>query len=243
MSEGSRQRPAIAGAWWMARSGTGSAARWAAVGLLLVPTLCAAAEERSAYVLGGVAAIHSQGGFSWAPIGDALAPGGTTLGWQVAAGFFVRPHASLEAEISSTGVLKVVEATRTGVMRFGTLHEERQDRFFGVNVRFYVRLGQHVHIEPVAGVGALRQTGREQLDYDPSDYGHERKRVVFPAERLGPWTDGSVSAGIDVRLGGPRLSLVPSVRARGTLRGSMWEVYDRDGRFTFAAGLSGRLSF
>jgi hypothetical protein len=219
----------------------GSPVWWVAVGFLLALVPRAAAEEKPGrwYVLGGVAGVYSQGVEDGESVLTALSPGGATLGWQVAGGLFVRPHVSVEVELSRTGVLKAREPGRYG-MRY---HEVRRDQFFALNVRLHIRAGRHADLEPVVGVGVLRQAGESQIEYGP--WGTHPVGFWGPRVVPDPWTDASASAGIDVRLGGRRFAVVPSVKVRATLRGSRYDDWwgEPTARFTAAAGVFGQVSF
>lgn len=211
--------------------------------VLLPGTVFAQERPGRAYVLAGPSAMHLQGAGDGEPVVYVTAPGGTTLGWQLAAGVFVSSKISLEAEGASTGFVEAREPSRYGM----TFHEERRNRFLGVNVRFHARIGRHVDVEPLLGVALLRQDGWSQTEYHDWPVPTPESPVEWgPRERREPATAGAVSGGLDFRLGGRRVALVPSLRVRKPFHepeqpGPYYPNESLD--LSFAVGLNARIDF
>jgi hypothetical protein len=191
--------------------------RYAIAALLLGQVGAAAAQEPPGtwYMLAGPLATQMGGARDGESVVYAAAPGGTALGWQLGGGAFISSKVSLEAECASSGVVEAVEPSRYGM----TFHQERRDRFFGVNVRFHVRLGRRVDVEPLVGVALMRQDSWSQTEYHDWPVPAPGSPIEWgPRERLDSVTAGALSAGLDLRLGGRRFALVPSIRIRKPFR-------------------------
>ena len=64
------------------------------------------------YAFGGIVSIRQPGPTGEAPQTYDTAPGGATIGWLIGIGAFVTPVASVEFEISSTGLMTAREPSR-----------------------------------------------------------------------------------------------------------------------------------
>jgi len=203
----------------------------------------ARAQERpgAVYVAAGVAAVRQDG----AADGDfqiyITAPGGTTPGWAVAAGVFVRAWLSIEGELSTTGTFHAREPARYGM----TYREERRDRLIGALVRLHIRPGRRLDIEPVGGVAAVRHDRWSQAETYRSWLPPDQAVEIGPRIRSETLTGLAAIGGIDIRAGGRHVALVPSFRARVSTRGDRIEWYYPGGfpRWTLAAGVYARVDF
>jgi hypothetical protein len=218
----------------------------ALVALWIVGPVLAAparAQERpgAIYVAAGVAAVRQNG----AGDGDSqiyiTAPGGTTRGWAVAAGVFVRAWLSVEGEWSATGIFHAREPARYGI----TYREERRDHLIGALVRVHIRPGRRLDIEPVGGVAVVRHDRWSQTETYRSWLPSEQAVEIGPRIRYDTLTGVAVIGGIDVRAGGRHVALVPSFRARVGTRGDRIESNYPGGfpRWTLAAGVYARVDF
>jgi hypothetical protein len=201
------------------------------------------AQERpwSVYVQGGVAAVHQDGAADGAFQIYTTAPGGTTIGWALAGGVFVAAHVSLEGEWSSTGMMSATEPARYDQ----TYHEERRDQFLGAIIRFHIRPGRRVDIEPLIGVGAIRFERWSRTDTYRSWLPPDRAVEVGTRIHYDPVTSAAVVAGVDLRAGGRHVAIVPSFRMRAWTRGDDAESYYPGGfpRWSMSAGVSLRADF
>ena len=130
------------------------------------------------------------------------APGGTTAGWLLAAGFQVWSHASIFGEWSTTGRMTASEPSRY----FMTYEEERRDRFLTLGLRLVLPAGRTVALEPMAGlVVTFPQAWSQAVYTDPTAPRPPQPRIEHRLDAgVGP------AVGCDVRIGGHRVSLVPS---------------------------------
>jgi len=203
----------------------------------------AQAQERagSVYLSAGAAAVHQRGAADGVSQIYIAAPGGTTGGWSLAAGVFVGPRVSLEAEWAGTGMLRAREPSRYSM----TYLEERREQYFGANLRFHLLPRRLVDIEPVAGVALVRRDRWSQTetrrDYMPPD----QALTVGPRVRYDTLTGAGAMAGVDLRIGGRRVAFVPSFRVRMATRGEKIESYYPGGcsAWSYAAGASLRVGF
>lgn len=213
---------------------------WAAACLgLLAPPVTGEAGTRW-YASAGPAGIRSQG--VRLAKGESVlvpsTPGGTTIGLQLGAGKFLSPRLSLELEFCRSGRLQEREPARYG----DTFHEERQDQFFMLNQRLHLRVSRRLVVEPLAGLGLVRQAGARTTEHVSWLTGIRARSGRGPLE---PWLDGAAAVGLDLRLGGPRFAAVSSVRLRGTLNGSRYEDWwgEATARFSVVVGVLGRVEF
>jgi hypothetical protein len=211
--------------------------------LAFTPAWEAEAQERagSVYVAAGATAVHQDG----AKDGDLqiyiTAPGGTTLGWLVTGGVFAGSRVSVEGEWSSTGMMSAREPARYDQ----TYHEERRDWLLGANVRFHTRPGRRVDIEPLAGVAAVRHDRWSRTEtyrwYMPPD----QALTVGPRIRYDTITGVALVTGVDLRVGGRHLALVPSLRVRVVTRGEGIESEYPGGfpKWSVSGGVLARIDF
>jgi hypothetical protein len=215
---------------------------WAAGSLLFAFLRGAAAEEGPGpwYVLGGPVIVHSQGVTDGEGVLVRSTPGGKSFVWQFAAGRFVTSRLSVEVDYCRTGSSSAREPARYG----DTYYEERRDQFFGVTIRLHLRAGPNLDLEPTVGLGIVRQAGASAFEHASSwSNTGEHWRIGWTPHD--PWFDPYASVGLGLRLGGRRFALAPSVRLRGTLRGSRYEGWwgEATARFTTAVGLFGQVRF
>jgi len=142
----------------------------------------------------------------------ATAPGGWTRGWAVGGGVFVSRHASVEVELSRTGVMRATEPSRYDM----TFHEERRDTFLTFGIRLHARPGRAVDLEPVVGFDLVYGDAWSQVDYD-HPYGTP---YTTPRYRQDLATVAGFSTGLDVRAGGRHAAAVVSFRLHRTYRGN-----------------------
>lgn len=197
------------------------------------------------YVFGGVMRNRQSGATGEIRVTYLTAPGGWTTGWTVGAGVRVARRASIEGEFAATGVMKAREPSRYDI----TYNEERRDLFFGANVRMLAARASRVQFEPVIGAALIKHQAWSQNEY--ARYTGTLPVVVTVDPRQAkdlPMSLG-VSAGLDARIGGPRLSLVPSLRIHRRvhrLNGDNdfdWWYPNGMPAWTFSAGASLRLAF
>ncbi len=143
------------------------------------------------------------------------APGGWTVGWAATAGLFVSRRVSVEVELSATGVMTATERSRYDM----TFFEERRDKALSVNARLHVRPGRHLDVEPV--VGFLVVTGEQ---WTKTQYAHPWA-PTYTSERVHNVMNAvaGFSVGVDWRIGGRHLALVPSFRWQVIYRGDVGE--------------------
>ena len=218
--------------------------RWLVLaGLVLSPLRSATAQERpkSWYVLAGLAVVHQDGPTGESPQTYVTAPGGTSPGWLVAGGAFVWSRVSVEGELASTAIMRAQEPSRYGM----TFNEERRDLFLGANVRFHARSNRRVDLEPLVGLGLVRHQGWSQTDYYRFWLLPQQQVVLGSRARYDTLTSVSLSAGVDLRLGGRHVAVVPSFRVRGATDSTDLASRYPGGfpRWTIAGGVSARIDF
>jgi hypothetical protein len=219
-------------------------ARWI-VALVLVPALArgAAAQERpgAVYVLGGVTVAHQDGAADGESQIYVTAPGGTAAGWLVGGGVFVSRHISLEGEWSWSGTRTAREPARYGL----TYIEERRDRLLGVTVRFHVGPAGSIDIEPVAGVAAVAHDRWSTTEASRPWLPPGQDVDVGPRVRYDTVTGAAIVGGVDLRIGGGRVAIVPGLRIRAETQGEDLVAYYPGGvpRWTIGGGVSVRIGF
>jgi hypothetical protein len=216
----------------------------ALTGIVLVGTARVAAgqEHPGAFYLGGGAAVVYQDGVS----GDTIevyvtAPGGTTAGWTLSGGVFALRALSVEAEFSSTGVMRAREVSRYGL----TYNEERRDRFFGVNVRLHAPPGWRAHLEPVVGFVVVRHEAWSQTESLIAGLPPDQALVIGPRESVPLQASVGLAIGLDARIGGRHVAVVPSFRYHyATVHEDALAFYPPGfPRSTVSAGVSARVDF
>lgn len=141
------------------------------------------------------------------------APGGWTVGWAALAGVFVSPWLSAEVELSSTGVMRATERSRYDM----TFWEERRDNVLSVNARLHFHPRSRLDIEPV--VGFLAVSGEQ---WTKTEVAHPwAPAYVTPREHVDMTTVAGFSVGLDCRIGGRHLAVVPSFRWQVVFRGDV----------------------
>jgi hypothetical protein len=173
-------------------------------------TICGDAQEQpgSAYAMAGIAFPHQNGVTGEESQTYVTAPGGTTRSWTCGAGVFVRRRLSIEGEVSRTGMMRAREPSRYNT----TFIEERRDGFFAGNVRFHLRPGSHADLEPVAGLLVTRHQGWSQSEYVLA--GTPPQIRTTPRVSVGLPTSLGLNTGVDLRVGGRHIAVVPSLRLR-----------------------------
>lgn len=211
------------------------------IGLLSAPHASAQERPWSVYVIAGATAVHQSGADDGQYQIYITAPGGTAPGLTAAVGVFVAARVSVEAECSTTRIMRAREPARYGL----TYIEERRDRLFGALVRVHTRPGRRVDIEPVAGVAAVRHDRWSQTETYRSWLPANQATDIGPRIRYGTLTGLAVTGGVDLRIGGRHFALVPSLRARLGTRGGQIEAYYPGGypRWAAVAGVSARVDF
>lgn len=202
----------------------------------------ASAEERTGqlFVTGGLT-LPQQSGLSGETYQTYLrAPGGRTRGWVLGGGIFVAHAASLELELSTTGVMTAREATRYDT----TVNEERQDRGATLAVRFHLRPNRVVDIEPVVGIALVGGRAWSQAE----SYNHSNPQqllTVYPKQRSDLPIRVGLTAGLDLRLGTGRFACVPSFRVQAARTGAATQKYPGGGFpvWTFRPGVTVRFAF
>ena len=212
--------------------------------LMLLSTRWAEADEQigSIYVSAAFIAPWQNGVTAETYQTYVAAPGGVSWGWAAGGGVFVTKTISIDAEFFSTGLMTAREPSRYDM----TFTEERRDRFFGGGVRFHVQPTSHVHLEPVLGLVIADHQGWSQTEIRrtyPTTYVSVDPRQTYSL----PGGFG-VSAGIDVRVGGPRVALLPSFRIHLTTGGDndTAPIYYPGGapsRWTISPGIGVRFEF
>jgi hypothetical protein len=211
--------------------------------LVLAAARGAAAQERrgAVYVAGGVAVAYQDGAADGEGQIYITAPGGTTAGWTIGGGVFVARRLSIEGEWSSSGMMTAREPARYGM----TYVEERRDRVLGVMIRIHTRPAGSIDVEPVAGVAAVAHDRWSATATDRPWLPPEQAVDVGPRIRYDTVTGAAFAAGVDMRLGGGRVGIVPGFRVRAVTRGEDL-VADYPGgfpRWTAGAGVTARVSF
>lgn len=183
----------------------------ACAGLLLTSHF-AQAQPVSArgYLQGGVV-FHEQSGVT----GEVrelyvTAPGGWTTGWTVAAGFHLAELVSLEGEFAVTGLMTARESSRYDI----TYNEERRDLFFGANIRVHAQRPSRLQVEPVIGAALIRHQAWSQNEYARYTGTLPATVTIDPRVAKGLPMSLGLTAGLDGRIGGPRIAVVPSFRIR-----------------------------
>ena len=184
-------------------------ARMLVLGAVVFAPRASAAQERagSIYLTAGIAVFHQSG-----PSGDVTetyvtAPGGTTVGWLVGGGVSVTKGASVDVDLSRTGLMTAREASRYGQ----TFTEERRDRYLALAVRLAFPAAGTIRVEPVVGMvltypQAESQTRTVALGPTPAP------PVDGPTVTHQLETSAGLVVGVDVRLGNRRVAIVPSFR-------------------------------
>jgi hypothetical protein len=180
--------------------------------LVLAPLRSAAAQERpgSWYLMTGVAVVHQDGLTGESSQIYVAAPGGTSRGWWVAGGTFASSRVSVEGELAATGTMLAREPSRYGY----TYNEERRDLFLGANVRLHFGSVHKVHIEPVGGIGLVFHQAWSQDDFYQYWLMPQQQVMHSPRVQDATQISMSLSGGLDVRVGGPHVAVVPSFRVR-----------------------------
>jgi hypothetical protein len=211
------------------------------IGFLSAQPVSAQERPWSVYLIAGATAVRQSGADDGQSQIYITAPGGTVPGLSVAAGVFVAARISIEGECSTTRIMRASEPARYGL----TYIEERRDRLFGALVRVHTRPGRRVDIEPVAGVAAVRHDRWSQTLTLRSWLPAGQATDVGPRIRYETLTGLAATVGIDLRIGGPHVALVPSLRARAGTRGEKIEAYYPGGypRWAVVAGVSARVDF
>jgi hypothetical protein len=211
--------------------------------LALAAARGAVAQERpgAVYVLGGVSVTHQDGAADGESQIYITAPGGAAVGWVVGGGVFVARHVSIEGEWSWSGMLTAREPARYGL----TYIEERRDRMLGVMVRFHTRPAGGIDIEPVAGVSAVAHDRWSTTETNRPWLPPGQDVEIGPRVRYNTVTGAAFVGGIDVRLGGGRVAVVPGFRVRAVARGEDLVAYYPGGftRWAIGAGVGVRVSF
>ena len=175
---------------------------WCRIPPALVCALCmshgmAAAQDPPGrvYVSGGVSSTYQEPLVaSSAP--PFAAPGGRTSSLLVGGGVFVSPRLSIDAELWRTGVMRSRQAGRHNTSEIAT----RQDWFVAVGLKAHVRRFSVFRVEPVAGIVFVGDKGTvSSFSGDARGY--------YPLA----WNPG-VMFGVDVRIGGRRVAIVPGIR-------------------------------
>jgi hypothetical protein len=221
----------------------GLAGRVGVAVLALAAARGAVAQERpgAVYVLGGVSVTHQDGAADGESQIYITAPGGAAVGWVVGGGVFVARHVSIEGEWSWSGMLTAREPARYGL----TYIEERRDRMLGVMVRFHTRPAGGIDIEPVAGVSAVAHDRWSTTETNRPWLPPGQDVEIGPRVRYNTVTGAAFVGGIDVRLGGGRVAVVPGFRVRAVARGEDLVAYYPGGftRWAIGAGVGVRVSF
>jgi hypothetical protein len=206
-----------------------------AVSLCLAAPLCAQERAGTWYVQGGVSAVTEDGPGGETSVTYLTAPGGTTVGWLVSGGVFLGRHLSAEGEWATTGTMRAREASRYGM----TFDEERRVASLIANVRVHLRPSAPFDVEPVVGAGIARHGGSSQTTYERPWLPPGQQIETTPRTDYDTVTTGVFSVGTDLRAGGSRVAVVPSVRWR-------WRAASEDltarypggvPRWSFAAGV------
>ncbi len=215
----------------------------ALVATLILTGRYAGAQQRlnSSYVMAGIAFPRQEGVTGEQSQIYVAAPGGATVGWMAAAGVFVARGLSLEGELSSTSVMRAREPSRYGM----TYNEERRDRFFAANVRFHIPAGVGVRLEPLVGLVLIKHERWSQTEYTRYWAAPGQEVVVGPRVRQDLPSRAGLTAGIDLRMGGRRMAVVPSLRIRiaGTGEEILSAYPGGFPRWTISPGVSARVDF
>jgi hypothetical protein len=176
------------------------------------PTAFAQERRGSVYLIGGIGLSHQAGPSGESPETYVTAPGGRTRGWSIGGGVFVASAISAEIELASTGLMTAREPSRYGM----TFNEERRDRSVSFAARFYLPQAGRVRVEPVAGIAVTRPEAWSQTDYYMFWLSPQQVLVREPKIQHRLDTTFGLTFGCDVRIGGPRVALLPSFRVTDT---------------------------
>ena len=176
----------------------------------------AVAQERpgAVYVQGGVTATYRDGAADGKTQIYITAPGGTSVGWSVAGGVVVAGHVSLEADWSWSGMMTAREPSRYGL----TYVEERRERALGVMMRLHTRPASGVDLEPVAGVAAVAHDRWSTTETNRPWLPPGQAVEVGPRIRYDTRRSAAFVGGVDVRIGGRHVAVVPGFRVRAVTR-------------------------
>ena len=183
--------------------------RTAAFGLCAagVAAVCSAQPAPgTVYLEGGAVVARQSGAEGEQPVTYVTAPGGTTAGWSAGGGVYLVRGSSIHAELTSTGTMTAREPSRYNMV----FNEERRDRFLTVGVRVGVPLSSSVALEPFAGVVVTFPEAFSQVEYTPESGLPPRPRDPRVTHKLD--TAIGPAFGVDARLGGGRVAVVPSFR-------------------------------
>lgn len=175
--------------------------------LTAVPSSFAQEIPAGAYAGGGLAFLSANGPSGVSSSTYPARPGGATYEWHMAAGAFLTPRVSLEGGLSSSGLLSSTETTHYGVKAI----EERRDTALFVLTRLHLSHRHRVEPELVAGVRFVQTEGSTTQLSTGGVSG--TTPVSNPTPRaLGTSWSTQVLLGFDLRVGGPKVALVPGVR-------------------------------
>ena len=171
----------------------------------------ARAQDDAGYINAGVSFPHQAEPAPELTRPPFSAPGGSSVGWLVGAGVFVSPGLSIEGELSRTGAMASEQEGR-GFVEKG----ERRDWFVSVGLKGHVKLGSALTVEPVGGIVFVRG----DVTFEGFQFQTTRLSGGQAVTELVPTGNGYVELdwhpglmfGVDVRIGGQRLAVVPGVR-------------------------------
>lgn len=219
-----------------------SVGRWMIAWAILL-TASASAQDRtgSVYLHGGLTLPQQEGVSGQADHQTYVAaPGGRTAGWLFGAGAFLVRHLSVEGEVASTGVMEARQPSRYGM----TFNEERRERFFSGNLRAHLG-GGGVQLEPVVGFTVVQGTQWSRTEYERLTPAGGTRTEVSDRFRNDLPRRYALSFGLDARIGGPRLAVVPSFRVHvASVPDEMVPIYPGGvNRWTFSPGVLARVEF
>lgn len=180
---------------------------------LLCPAIASAQQTPGAvYVQAGLAVPWQSGATGTSPVTYVTAPGGMSVGWLAAAGVWVAPRAHVHAELSTTGWMRATEPSRY----FTTYEEARRDRFLTMGVSVALPVARSLSIEAMGGVVlTFNESTSQAVSTDPTAPRPPTPVVVHDLDTgVGP------ALGSDVRIGGGRITVVPSFRLMRTAIGA-----------------------
>lgn len=176
---------------------------------LLAPSMALAqAGGRIGFLEGGLVVSRQSGPSGTVSETYVTAPGGTTTGWSIGGGVDIAGHTGVVVEWSTTGWMKAEEPSRY----FTTYDEARRDRTLIAGVRFVVRLGPAIALEPLAGVSFTMEDATSQaVSTDPL-------ALRAPAPLVTHALDVGVGPviGVDCLIGSGRFAVVPTFRMNRT---------------------------
>ena len=193
----------------------GSLMRWIIAALLpLLPAnLSAQPTETRGYVFGGLLLPWQEGVTTDDDRTYLAAPGGWSTGVLFGGGARINRRLSIEGEFQRTGIMETLEPSRY----FITYSARRRDTRLAVGARIHLNAGPNITLEPMGMFEFVREESwLAQRTESPGlpPFGDLAQHSPF----VNSWGSG-LAGGMDVRLGGRTMAVLPGVRIHRIWRG------------------------